>query len=416
MTMNGSSRKPIVLHYLGPPGTYSHQVSLDILPNLHFTRRYSDERGKGTEEVLQVTLKPCKSINETMKEAQDLAKQSNLFSLALLPFENNSNGPVQDSYDILHNAVASSSKFTVVSEAYLPVSHSLLVTKEVWSYLKGSKDKVELSDLEQLDEISSHPQALGQCSKFIEDHMRADIELHNSNSTGKAAQSLLKRPSEESDAYRLRACIASKVCTKADVYDLVEVFGNIQNSNGNTTRFILCRVKEGIEQDQSFDEEYQKVNKKSIDRCRFIFHLTQKNMYDDSLIKFIDSVRRADVFDPDYSRKYPDPVNLEIKIRKVDRSTIRFNDPEEDNDSSSGFTNTEGIWGYTYLVELELSQVESGMVMSRETSDGKRRKIFEKIQFSKLERAVSRYLSETDANFYWDKIPSKVRLLGYWYM
>ncbi|PWN32042.1 PDT-domain-containing protein [Meira miltonrushii] len=409
--------RPIVLHYLGPPGTYSHQVSLDLVPNLHFDRTYSDDKGKRKSESLKVALKPCKSIRETFKGAQELAAQSNLFSLALLPFENNSNGPVQDSYGILHNAFASTSRFWIVAEAYLPVSHSLLVTKEVWAKLKGDKEQVELSDLQKLDQTSSHPQALGQCSKFIKEHMRADIHLHESNSTGEAAQQLLNLPSEggESSLERLRACIASKVCTKADVYDLVEIFGNIQNSNGNTTRFLLCRLPQGIKQDQMFVENYQKFTNKTVDRCRFIYHLTEKNISDNSLFTFMDSVRRTDVHDPDYSGKYTDPVTLDIKIRKVDRSTIRSNDLN--NVEEEDYTCSEGIWGYTYLAEMEISQSSAGEIMSKETSDGKRRKLIaEPIKFSKLERAVERYLSETDANFHLDKIESKVQLLGRWYV
>lgn len=78
-------------------------------------------------------------------------------------------------------------------------------------------------------------------------------------------------------------------------------------------------------------------------------------MYDDSLIKFIDFVCCVDVFDLDYFWKYLDFVNLEIKIWKVDWFMICFNDLEEDNDLFLGFINMEGIWGYIYFVEFELS-------------------------------------------------------------
>lgn len=409
-------RNQIVLHYLGPPGTYSHQVALDLVPNLQFDRHYSDEEGKRTSEILGVTLKPCKSIRETFKEAQELANQSNLFSLALLPFENNSNGPVQDSYDILHNAFAFPSTLRVVAEASLPVSHSLLVTKEVWTKLKGNKEKVELSDLQKLDQISSHPQALGQCSKFIKEHMRADIHLHESNSTGEAAQSLLTRPSEDeqSPSDKLRACIASKVCTNADVYGLVEVFGNIQNSNGNTTRFLLCKLPEGIKGDQTFIYDYRKMTKRTVDRCRFFYHLTETNINKSILFKFMDSVRRTDLNDPKNPRNDPNSFMFDIKIRKIDRSTIRSNDAENVEDEfDSSYTMSEGVWGYTYLAEMEISRRKAEVIMSREISDAKRRKLMsEPDKFSELERVVERYLGETSANFRLDKIYSKVHLLG----
>lgn len=205
-----------MLHYLGPPGTYSHQVAIDLIPHL----QASSSR--------QVILQPCDTIKSTIEQASKRAKTTKQTNWALLPYENNSNGPVSDSYDILFALdptlpVAT----TIVAEYHLPVSHSLLCSKNVYKKLKGKKD-TEL-DLTKIDVVSSHSQALGQCSHFFATKLRQKVKRVETTSTGEAARLLTEGQGMETDI--LQACISSKVCAQAEVYDLAIIQEDIQNSS-----------------------------------------------------------------------------------------------------------------------------------------------------------------------------------------
>jgi len=132
-----------VLHYLGPPGTYSHQVALELLPNLQ-------KRALG-----KILLQPCGTIKSTLEEASKRTEETSLPSWSLLPYENNSNGPVIDSYDILF-ALDSSMPIKIIADYHLPVNHSLMCTRLVHEQLKG-REAGEV-DLKKLDVVSSHSQ------------------------------------------------------------------------------------------------------------------------------------------------------------------------------------------------------------------------------------------------------------------
>ncbi|WP_287532826.1 prephenate dehydratase domain-containing protein, partial [Veillonella sp.] len=94
------------------------------------------------------------------------------------------------------------------------ISHDLLVKK-------GTK-------LEDIHTIISHPQALGQCSHFLE--KLEGVELRSFDNTARAAQ--LVAASDDPGV----AAIAAPQC--ADLYNLSPLMRNIQNSDNNYTRFI----------------------------------------------------------------------------------------------------------------------------------------------------------------------------------
>lgn len=72
--------------------------------------------------------------------------------------------------------------------------------------------------------------ALGQCSTFLQSHLRSGIEQIATTSTGEAARQL-HRHSDGTSSAKLHACISSKVCAQEDVYDLVILQDGIQNSS-----------------------------------------------------------------------------------------------------------------------------------------------------------------------------------------
>lgn len=128
---------------------------------------------------------------------------------AVMPIENSSAGAVIDMYDLLTRY-----DNYIVAETFLPVEHALLS-------VPGAK----LSDIKT---VFSHPQALMQCSQFLNDNGFKQISVEN---TAVAA----KRVVEEGD--KTQAAVASEIAGK--LYGLELLKPAIQNNQGNTTRFII---------------------------------------------------------------------------------------------------------------------------------------------------------------------------------
>lgn len=128
---------------------------------------------------------------------------------AVMPIENSSAGAVIDMYDLLTRY-----DNYIVAETFLPVEHALLG-------VPGAK----LSDIKT---VFSHPQALMQCSQFLNDNGFKQISVEN---TAVAA----KRVVEEGD--KTQAAVASEIAGK--LYGLELLKSAIQNNQGNTTRFII---------------------------------------------------------------------------------------------------------------------------------------------------------------------------------
>lgn len=126
---------------------------------------------------------------------------------AVLPIENSFAGDVGEVMDLIFSGTL------YINRIYdLEVEHNLI-----------AKEGVKLSDIEI---VVSHPQALAQCSKFIENHNFKTIEEVN---TAFAA----KRLKDSND--KTMAVIASK--ETANVYGLTILSEKINNAELNTTRF-----------------------------------------------------------------------------------------------------------------------------------------------------------------------------------
>lgn len=144
------------------------------------------------------------------------AVESGLCKFGVLPIENSSNGSVRAVYDLLqeHN-------LTIVRSARLCIRHELLA-------MPGVK-------MEDITEIYSHQQAIGQCSKFI--NALSGVRVIPCDNTAAAAKMVSERKE------RNIAAISSHPC--AALYGLECINDNIQDSDNNYTRFI-CITKEPI--------------------------------------------------------------------------------------------------------------------------------------------------------------------------
>ena len=137
------------------------------------------------------------------------AVECGLCRFGVLPIENSTNGSVRAVYELLqkHNV-------SIVRETRLCIRHELLA-------LPGTK----LSDIKT---IYSHEQALGQCSKFLAS--MKDVRIVPADNTAVAAKSVF----EKNDP--TVAAIASHPC--AELYGLITLNSQIQDSDNNYTRFI----------------------------------------------------------------------------------------------------------------------------------------------------------------------------------
>lgn len=143
------------------------------------------------------------------------AVESGLVDFGVVPIENSSNGSVRATYELLNRKNVS-----VVRSERLFVRHELLGQPGV--------------TLDQIREIRSHEQALGQCSEFIKS-LGDKVKAVPCPNTAMAAE--LAAHSENGDI----AAIASH--SACELYGLQTIATNIQNSDNNYTRFV-CISKE----------------------------------------------------------------------------------------------------------------------------------------------------------------------------
>ena len=143
------------------------------------------------------------------------AVESGMCEYGILPIENSSNGSVKQVYELLRTR-----NVNIIRAKRLFISHELLVKPGV--------------KLEEITEIHSHEQALGQCSEFIKS-LGDKVQLFAEPNTAMAAEAVSKSPE------RGAAAIGSSYC--AELYGLEAVGKDIRNSDNNYTRFI-CISKE----------------------------------------------------------------------------------------------------------------------------------------------------------------------------
>ena len=181
--------------FQGLEGAYGHAAALQFFgkdADIHHVRRFED---------MMVEIQEGKA------------------DFAVLPIENSSAGAVTDNYDLLLKY-----DNVIVAETFLPVHH----------YLLGTPD-AELSDVKR---VFAHPQALMQCSAFLNDNGLKQISVEN---TAVAA----KRVVEEGD--KSQAAIASEIAGKLYGLELLKPF--IQNNQGNTTRFVILANRKVYQKD-----------------------------------------------------------------------------------------------------------------------------------------------------------------------
>ena len=176
----------IRLGYLGPRGTYSEQAGIDYNPNADAV--------------------PFASIPAVVAAAEEGQVDE-----AIVPIENSLEGTVTFTVDLLIHQ----SDLKIRGEVVVPIHHCLLA-------LPGT-------DLEDVEVVYSHPQALAQCRRYLRQNM-PDAEPIASLSTASAVEDMR-------GSRHVSAAISSR--RAADIFDARVVEVNIEDISNNQTRFII---------------------------------------------------------------------------------------------------------------------------------------------------------------------------------
>jgi prephenate dehydratase len=180
----------VTIAYLGPEGTYSQLAALAY--SLEFEKQWSQP----------VQLQAFPSIPKAMQ-----ATATGLTNLTLVPVENSIEGGVTTTLDTLWRL----SQLKIHHALVMPIRHGFL------SYAK---------DLQKIDKVYSHPQALSQCQIWLEQQV-PQATLVPTRSTTEALQHLSHNPSI--------AAISSEWA--AQLYSLPILVHDINDHIDNCTKF-----------------------------------------------------------------------------------------------------------------------------------------------------------------------------------
>lgn len=131
--------------YLGPPGTFSHQVALGLYPD------HRDNQPSSSK----VTLIPYDTITQA---ADSILSASTPRRLALLPLKNSTHGIVKETEEFL---ASSPVPVETIKTVALAVRHALLVNSKTYERLQQVKDSDRpLRDeaLKSIEKVYSHEQ------------------------------------------------------------------------------------------------------------------------------------------------------------------------------------------------------------------------------------------------------------------
>ncbi len=176
---------------------------------------FQGERGAFSEIAAKkffgqkVKVSPSYSFDEVFQKV----KKGNA-NYGVIPIENSLYGSIFETYDLLLKY-----SLLIVGELNLQINHHLIAAKNF--------------KISQVKKIYSHPQALGQCSNFLNKLKNTKV-LPAYDTAGSALLAI----QEQNESV---AAITSKEA--ADIYNLKILKSNIQNNQENFTRFLIISKK-----------------------------------------------------------------------------------------------------------------------------------------------------------------------------
>ena len=175
------------LAFLGPEGTYTEQAALDYDPTAERVAF------SGIPSVIRAVLSG---------EADE----------AVAPIENSMEGMVTFTVDLLIDE----SGLQIKNEVIVPIHHCLL----------GDPD----TDLERVEVVYSHPQALAQCREYLTRHL-PNAERIAALSTAEAVSDM------RGDSRHLAVAISSR--RAAEIFNANIIRHEIEDIHNNQTRFVI---------------------------------------------------------------------------------------------------------------------------------------------------------------------------------
>ena len=186
------------IYYLGPDGSNAQNAMFKFL------------------EICNIKVKN-KIPQKTIKSSLDnLINDNN--SVCILPIENSIEGIVRETIDNLLKI--KDNRIKIQGELSIPIKHLLL-----------SKS----NDINTINKIISHPQAIAQCSNYLYENFK-NAEIKDVSSTSYAAQKV----SIENDI--TLAAIANE--TSAKIFNLNILSSDINDEKDNQTRFYILGRQE----------------------------------------------------------------------------------------------------------------------------------------------------------------------------
>jgi chorismate mutase/prephenate dehydratase len=181
--------EPLKIAYFGPAGTFTHQASLYQFG----------------EKNIYIS---CRTIENVFMEVEK--KRADY---GVVPVENSTEGVVTHTLDMFIDC-----DLIITAEIMLEIHHFLLSRE---------------TRLDKIKKVYSHPQALAQCQKWLEDNIR-DVSLVETESTAYAVELARKE--------HFSAAIGSEV--SAGLYDMNILASNIEDFKENVTRFLVIGADE----------------------------------------------------------------------------------------------------------------------------------------------------------------------------
>ena len=183
MSASYALERGLVIAYLGPAGTYTHEAA-------------RNKFGASVEYAAQSNI----------PEVFNLVARSKA-DFGVVPIENSTEGAITHTLDEFMD-----SELKICAQILLRIEHNLLCN----------------GDRENITRIYSHPQSLGQCRQWLRTNFPS-AEIIETSSNTRAAQHAASEPGA--------AAIAGKMA--AELYGLSILEASIQDSVYNTTRFLV---------------------------------------------------------------------------------------------------------------------------------------------------------------------------------
>lgn len=183
----------IKIGFLGPEGTFSQEATQKYIKHVMPENKKYKELAFSTIQEIISNVSTGK-INE-----------------AVIPIENSLEGGINETLDILATKV----NLMIKAEINISIEQNLLVKKG--------------TNMDDIECIISHPQAIGQCRSYITKNFK-NKEIRFSYSTAQAVLEVMNSNGN-------MGAIGSAISTK--VYDVEILAEKIQDSENNVTRFIV---------------------------------------------------------------------------------------------------------------------------------------------------------------------------------